>query len=100
MYSHVKVTNGSHNAYLWPCVAFWAFDRVVRVFRVAYSALFALSTTATAMYDKDADMVHLFVRAEDYCGKSVLGPAPGQHYFIHSSTGPLGMIENHPFSLM
>ncbi|KAL4898075.1 FRE family ferric-chelate reductase [Aspergillus ambiguus] len=88
--------------YLWPAVAIWAFDRVLRLIRIIYCNLhvnLALGkgiyfTRSTATYDKMADVIRL-----DICPGSLnFHPKPGQYYYLYQPFRFTGW-ESHPFTL-
>ncbi|KAL5340243.1 ferric reductase like transmembrane component-domain-containing protein [Aspergillus crustosus] len=88
-------------AYLWPPVAFWAFDRGLRVIRVLYNNIHVrLNSTAVnatrsiTTYDKAADLL----RVEIIPGSDSLDPRPGQYYFLYQPFRLTGW-ESHPFTL-
>ncbi|KAL4980874.1 hypothetical protein BDW66DRAFT_146657 [Aspergillus desertorum] len=72
------------NGYLWPIVTVWAFDRTVRLLRIAYCNLnvwcrtqFNRTTSSVIQYFEDT---------------------PGQHYYLYQLLTLKGW-ENHPFTL-
>ena len=36
LFYHTKIFEGEFDGFLWPCVAFWVFDRTCRIGRVLY----------------------------------------------------------------
>ncbi|GME56358.1 Bud-site selection protein BUD22 [Neofusicoccum parvum] len=97
----VSVFEGAFNGYLWPLVAIWSFDRLLRLIRVLYcnfhvrfsgSVLRTSSTTVT--YDKASDVIRIDIQP----ASSLLKPAPGQYYHLYQPFALKGW-ENHPFSL-
>ncbi|KAE8153198.1 FRE family ferric-chelate reductase [Aspergillus avenaceus] len=88
--------------YLWPAVAIWSIDRVLRVVRIVYYNLHVHAhagktiqyTTSSATYDSAADVIRL----EVVPGSSRLKPTPGQYYYLYQPFRLTGW-ENHPFTL-
>ncbi|KAK5052581.1 hypothetical protein LTR84_002446 [Exophiala bonariae] len=93
-------TTKEYDPYLWPCVAIWLFDRVARLVRLGYCNIRArrsgslVFSTATATYNKDADLIRVVV----FPGSRLLHPGPGQHYYIYQ-LNKFRFWENHPFTL-
>lgn len=78
LFYHTKIFNGEYDGFLWPCVAFWVFDRAVRIGRVTYFLVIAPKGKAIMTYDKDADIIRVNVT-------SILGRQPprlGSHFFL------------------
>ncbi|KAL4754497.1 ferric reductase like transmembrane component-domain-containing protein [Aspergillus terricola var. indicus] len=101
LFRHTSFDGTKWNGYLWPMVAIWAFDRVVRLLRVAYCNLnvrfgrqFSRTTSSLVQYFEDSDLI----RVEISPASSTLKPAPGQHYYIYQPVTLKGW-ENHPFTL-
>lgn len=83
------------NSFVYPCVAVWIFDRLLRGGRIlAFNCRF-WNTKATATYDLDAQIVSLRVP----CNKSWLRPQPGTYYYIYVVDDLLYAHQNHPFTL-
>lgn len=99
-HSHTDIFDGEWDPYLWPLVAIWLFDRFARVVRVAYCNLHVklssapTTTSTTATYDKDSDLI----RMEVIPGSQMLKPGPGQHYYLYQPS-KWRCWENHPFTL-
>lgn len=99
-YSHTAIWDGEFDGYLWPLVAIWSFDRLLRLVRLVYCNLHlmlsgkVLKTTAEASYDADAKLIRL----EVIPGSRLLKPGPGQHYYLYQPVKWKGW-ENHPFTL-
>jgi ferric-chelate reductase len=100
--SHTSIFEGEYNPYLWPLVAIWVFDRLVRIIRVIYCNVhFSLGsgktihrTTATVVSHRGANVLEIKL----YPGTQHLNPGPGQHYFLYQPFRLKGW-ENHPFTL-
>ena len=82
-------------------IAIWAFDRVVRLIRIAYCNLnvrfggrFSRTTSFLVQYFEDSDLI----KVELSPASSMLKPAPGQHYYLYQPVSLKGW-ENHPFTL-
>lgn len=96
MSSHIEIYQGQYEPYLWPCVAFWVFDRVVRVARLAvmnYKVAFGTQTKMLASYSAERDIIRLSVTTS-YHHK----PQPGAYYFLYFPT-MLKSLGNHPFTM-
>lgn len=101
--SHTSIFEGEYNPYLWPLVAIWVFDRLVRIIRVIYcnvhvslgSGKSIHRTTATVVYHQGANVLEIKL----YPGTQHLIPGPGQHYFLYQPFRLKGW-ENHPFTLV
>ncbi|GME25800.1 fre family ferric-chelate reductase [Neofusicoccum parvum] len=98
-----KFTDGKYNIYLWPLVAIWSFDRLLRIarilycnFRVSFSAKGAISCaqSATVRYEPSSDVIRITIQH-----RSSLNPGPGQYYHLYQPFVLRGWWENHPFSL-
>ncbi|KAI2004749.1 hypothetical protein LOZ52_004990 [Ophidiomyces ophidiicola] len=90
-----------YDAYLWPLVAIWVFDRTLRIIRLVYCNLrvrlgskFLQNTETVAIYDKDSDVIRLEVTP----ASTSLKLRPGQHYYLYQPFRWTG-YENHPFTL-
>ena len=88
--------------YLWPSVAVWVLDRVLRVIRLCYCNLHVRIigrnrvqvTSSRKTYDAAADVVRL----EVVPGTPQLQPMPGDYYFLYQPFRLTGW-ENHPFTV-
>jgi hypothetical protein len=117
--SHIKGMEGKYAPYLWPCVAIWAVDRLLRLARLAAlnkslirSYLLRRSRDgrrhrylmADARYDAAANVIRLSVlqQASPLPGTATLRalpqPGPGVHFFLYFPTLWRG-FGNHPFTL-
>lgn len=95
LFFHVKIFTGEYDGFLWACVAFWVFDRVLRVARVVYSALRARSNYARGEYSPEEDLVRLDVTDMLADRK----PSSLSFFFLYSwRTMP--PWESHPFTLV
>ncbi|EKG12811.1 Flavoprotein transmembrane component [Macrophomina phaseolina MS6] len=99
--SHSSVFGGSFNGYLWPLVAIWSFDRLVRLLRIIYcnmrirfSGPIVQIPSTKVTYDRASDVVRIDIQP----GCCSIKPAPGQYYHIYQPFRLKGW-ENHPFSL-
>jgi len=99
-FSHTSIFDGEYNPYLWPLVAIWGFDRVLRFVRMAYYNIRVKSsrniievTKAVAIYNAESDVITM-----DVIPGSFLKPKPGQHFFLYQPFTWKGW-ENHPFTL-
>ena len=91
------IFGGQFNRFVWPCVAFWALDRLIRLARIIYSSVLPRllkNVRATATYDKQSEMIRLDVT--DFIRHSEL--SPGLFYYIYAP-GALRGYESHPMTL-
>jgi Ferric reductase NAD binding domain/FAD-binding domain len=89
--SHIEIMDGEYNAYFWPCIAVWVFDRVVRIGRLAFFNLPLRS--ATVSYNLNADIMRLY-----FPTPKMLKLRPGTYYYIYILHG-FKLWESHPFTL-
>ncbi|KAL4995175.1 ferric reductase NAD binding domain-containing protein [Aspergillus recurvatus] len=101
LFRHTSFDGTKWNGYLWPMVAFWAFDRTVRLLRIAYCNLnvrfgsqFNRTTSSIVQYFEDSDLI----KVELSPASSTLKPGAGQHYYLYQPVTLKGW-ENHPFTL-
>lgn len=101
--SHTIVFEGhEYWLYLWPSVAIWVVDRVLRVIRLCYCNLhvglsgrnLVCASSSRMSYDAAADVVRL----EVIPGGQSLQPMPGDYYFLYQPFRWTGW-ENHPFTV-
>ncbi|KAE8412109.1 hypothetical protein BDV36DRAFT_288181 [Aspergillus pseudocaelatus] len=99
VFQHTSVFGTKYNAYLWPVVAIWCFDRFLRIVRLAYCNIrvstkgHVQTTTAMATYCKDTDVIRLDIQA----GGSIR-PLPGHYFHLYQLFSWRGW-ENHPFTV-
>ena len=79
LFYHTIIFLGEFDGYLWPCVAFWAFDRAVRIGRVVWNLATTKSIKCMIEYDQDADVVR--VDMTDALGRW-RGGGNGAHYYM------------------
>ncbi|KAI9932327.1 hypothetical protein ASPWEDRAFT_182854 [Aspergillus wentii DTO 134E9] len=85
--------------YLWPTIAIWVVDRLLRLIRIVYCNLHVRNTrsihhtTSIATYNHAADVIRLEISPA-----SSLQPSPGQYYFLYQPFRLTGW-ESHPFTL-
>jgi predicted ferric reductase len=99
LFQHLKVMSGSYNAWLWACVGVWAFDRLVRVIRIAALSFRTMAfgqsghNAVARIADHKTGLIRLTVDSS-----LPLKPAAGAYYFIYTpwSSTPW---QSHPFSL-
>ncbi|ELR05479.1 hypothetical protein VC83_07147 [Pseudogymnoascus destructans] len=100
LFYHTKILDKAYDGYLWPLVAIWVLDRLVRIVRQVYCnihvsrSLDIFRTMSTATYSKEADLIRL----EVVPGSESLKPKPNQHYYLYQPLKWRGW-ENHPFTL-
>lgn len=97
--SHLKEEYyDKYNGCLWPCVAIWCLDRLVRLGRIVYQSVIprcAKGVKAVATFDKRSEMIRLDIT--DFFHKSQVVP-PVQFYYVYTP-GALKGYESHPFTL-
>ncbi|KAL1405332.1 hypothetical protein Q8F55_008961 [Vanrija albida] len=98
LFYHVKVMEGTYDAWLWACVGIWAFDRLVRYIRIgalSYKAFLGKKNTVARLSGSldDGSLVRLTVQSS-----IKTKPAPGAYYFLYTPRS-LTPWENHPFTL-
>ncbi|EFQ98298.1 ferric-chelate reductase [Nannizzia gypsea CBS 118893] len=101
MFSHVSIFSGEYDPYLWPLVAIWGFDRILRLIRIIYCNIrvrFARGglqhTSTVAYYDKLSDIIRLEVTP----AATGISQKPGRYYFLYQPFRWTG-YESHPFTL-
>ncbi|USW52687.1 Putative ferric reductase transmembrane component-like domain-containing protein [Septoria linicola] len=97
LWYHVRIFNGEFNYYLYPCIAIWAFDRLLRVTRtVSISIMPRLvkGVKASATYNRATGMIRLDVT--DFFPDQKL--APGLYYYVCFPNSLRG-YESHPFTM-
>lgn len=96
--SHVEHFVGSYDAYIWPLVGVWMFDRCVRIIRLAYCnfALFSgrVGYNVVAKYNQESSLIKLQVTTTS----PFLKVEAGQHFFLYQPLKWRGW-ESHPFTL-
>ncbi|KAL5420011.1 hypothetical protein PMIN03_000223 [Paraphaeosphaeria minitans] len=96
MYYHVLIFGAwEWNGFVFPCVAVWVFDRLLRGGRILAFNYRVWNTKATATYNPDSHIVSLRVP----CNKSWAKPQPGTYYYIYVVDEPLYAHQSHPFTL-
>lgn len=95
--SHVKIFDGEFDGYLWPCVAFWCFDRLLRYGRLVYTNVMprlSKHVTTLASYSPASNMIRIDLT--ELLPNQKL--APGIFYYIYLPVSLRGW-ESHPISL-
>ncbi|RAR08078.1 ferric-chelate reductase [Stemphylium lycopersici] len=96
MYYHVEIfTAGEWNIFIWPCLAVWVADRLLRLARIVAFSRSPLNVPARASFDSNSNLVRLDVDGS----KSVIAPKPGTYYYIHVLDDLLHAYQSHPFTL-
>ncbi|PVI05011.1 ferric-chelate reductase-like protein [Periconia macrospinosa] len=96
MYYHVAIfTTGEWNRFIYPCVAVWFIDRVLRAFRIFTFNIQFWNTKAIASYDADSNLVKLDVP----CENNLMEAKPGTYYYIYVLDNLLYAHQNHPFTV-
>lgn len=94
--SHVKIQNGAFNGFIWPAVAMWALDRLLRWTRILCISILPnfRGAKAIATFDESKDLIRLDVT--DFFKQHA--PVPGSFYYVYEP-GQLRGYESHPFTL-
>jgi hypothetical protein len=80
LFYHTKIFNGEFDGFLWPCVAFWVFDRLCRIVRTTYMLCKGgLSKHAVVEYEADAQLIRIDVTDIMRAVK----PATGSSFFLY-----------------
>ena len=92
-----KIRADFWNFFIWPCVAFWVFDRMLRLVRLSYygRSLVTRRARASASLIPGTDIVRVDI--SDFFQDRLLPPA-GSFYFAYETGGFQG-YENHPFTV-
>lgn len=88
----------AYQSFLWPAVAIWVFDRLLRIARLVYintRPVILDGVTATATHSEGSELVRLEVTSF-FPGNPQI--SPGNHYFLYEPTRWRG-YESHPFTL-
>lgn len=83
--------------FIWPCVAIWSLDRLLRLCRIIHYSLLPYilkRARAVASYDEQADMIRLDVT--DFLQRKEIDA--GIYYYVYLPTSMPGW-ESHPLSL-
>ncbi len=94
--SHLEIWEHMFDHYLWPPVAFWAFDYLLRFMRLLvlnYKVTFGRHTKAVVDYNAERDIIRIYLTPSYH-----KQPRAGTHYFLYFPT-MLKTVGNHPFSL-
>lgn len=103
LFSHTARFNGYYEPYLWPVVAIWSFDRLLRVARlitcnVGVSKSGILFTKSEVFYDAASDILKIVITPPRACLLQIAKPGPGEYFYLYRPLSWKGW-ENHPFSL-
>ncbi|KAL1305804.1 hypothetical protein AAFC00_003967 [Neodothiora populina] len=106
MFVHTTEVEFFYTIFLYPCVALWSFDRLVRLLRIAYCNIHINKTSlikmsnAIASYNAEEDVIRLDVYPafNAAASKGLMGPKGGQYYHIYQPFAWKGW-ENHTFTL-
>ncbi|KAK4503042.1 hypothetical protein PRZ48_006469 [Zasmidium cellare] len=97
LWYHVKIFGGEFNYFLYPCIAIWSIDRLLRIGRTVFISVmprFTKGVKATATYHRTTEMVRLDI-ADFMPEKKIV---PGLYYYLYMPAGLRG-YESHPFTL-
>ena len=101
LFYHTAIFEGEYNGYLWPLVAIWVFDRLVRLVRLLYCNVNfggkggLLTASGTVTYNQDANLLTIDIPVVEALRRNL---KPGQHYYVYQPFS-LKFWENHPFTL-
>lgn len=96
LFYHLTDAGDTYMPFIWPAVAFWCVDYLVRWCRLLvlnFKIFLRGHTQATASYDAEHDIIRLTVFPSFH-----LAVQPGQYYFLYFPTLLKG-FGNHPFTL-
>ncbi|PIA94397.1 Ferric/cupric reductase transmembrane component 2 [Cercospora beticola] len=94
---HVIIFDGEFNYFLYPCIAIWVLDRILRLkslVLVSVMPRFFKGVKATVTCNPEMDMVRLDIT--DFLDNTRI--APGVYYYLYIPDGLRG-YEGHPFTL-
>ncbi|KAJ5527812.1 hypothetical protein N7513_011971 [Penicillium frequentans] len=91
LWYHLPVDGPDYVDFIWPCIAVWSFDRLVRIFQILTWNKFA--SYSSAEYNHDANVVQLKTRV-----RQIVSPRPGSYYYVYGWRS-LKFWESHPFTL-
>lgn len=80
LFYHTKIFNGEFNGFLWPCVTFWAFDRLCRIVRTTYM-LFKGGLAKNAVVECEVDAQLIRINVTDMM--RAIKPATGSNFFMY-----------------
>ena len=94
---HVSIFNGEYDVFVWVPVLIWAFDRILRVGRIAaFNPRFWKTTRAQVTFNPAADMIRLEVPFSS----SMYRPRPGTFFYLSVlAGGDSNFWESHPFTV-
>ncbi|KAJ5247803.1 FAD-binding 8 [Penicillium chermesinum] len=100
--THIAFSGNEYWQYLWPSVAVWIFDRLLRLVRLVYCNLhvemFArtrmVSSTSWMTYDEVADVIRLEISLR----RQRFRLKPGDYFFLYQPFRWTGW-ESHPFTV-
>lgn len=94
---HVIIFDGEFNYFLYPCIAIWVLDRMLRLKSLVLVSVMPRifkGVKATVTCNPDTDMIRLDVTA--FLGNTQI--APGVYYYLYIPDALRG-YESHPFTL-
>lgn len=97
LWYHVRIFDGEFNYYLWPCIAIWGLDRLLRVGRTVFVSImprYTKGVKATATYHRTTEMVTMDIT--DFFPQNEI--VPGHYYYMYMPSGLRG-YESHPMTL-
>lgn len=92
---HVSIFDGEYDVLFWVPVYIWAFDRVLRVCRIAAFNLQSWGTDSVAVYDASANVVQLRIPVDS---TSTYLCQPGTYYYL-MVLNDARCWESHPFTV-
>jgi hypothetical protein len=81
-HNHTKIFE-DYNDYLWPVVAIWVFDRLLRLIRQAYLNLSLVSFTTTQTKSEFLESANLLILTVTLPAKRLNIKKPNTHFFLY-----------------
>ena len=78
LFYHTDRFNGEYDYFLWPCVAFWSFDRACRIGRVLYFHIGSEMRKSMVSFSDEDEVIRVDVTSI-FRNRSVSG---GSHFFM------------------
>ena len=78
LFYHTDRFNGEYDYFLWPCVAFWSFDRACRIGRVIYFHVGSETRKSMVTFSDEDEVIRVDV-TDTFRNRSVPG---GSHFFM------------------
>ncbi|KIW19029.1 hypothetical protein PV08_03319 [Exophiala spinifera] len=100
LFYHIDHFVGRYDAYIWPLVGVWAFDRAVRIARLAYCNIALFSSGTVVGYNSVASLLGEtgLIKLEVTISSQFPTLGAGQHFYLYRPLKWRGW-ESHPFTL-